>query len=425
MTTYVSPFTGDVIQPTDVSYASVSFAANLQLYWAQYVNAGQQVVARIMEFEATAAGLTISLPNALQGSVGQDILIRNLGSNTFTVNNYGAGGSFTVAPGQAFYTYLVDNSTSAGSWSVFQFGTGTSFADASSLAGTSTSAILGKLEVALITSEYNLSNPVITDASRGNAFVWTGGLASWTLPPVSQLNDGWFLLVRNNGTGALTIDTSSISSSIDGQTNITLPLGDSCIICVDKNPSNQDFYTVGRARPNSLTFTSATYDVDNIVGSTYSIVSNTPIIQRYTALSGSRSTSLLIEMPAVTQVYYLINDTGQNGYNIEFQVPGSGQTPVVLANGQQVIMLSDGNFLYLLNQINTGIQLAPAGSAAAPAYSFSVDPATGMYLVNPSQLGFAAGGVNVATLDVTGGVGNYLTTFVGRVQANLIAGGTF
>lgn len=425
MTTYVSPFTGDVIQPTDVSYASVSFAANLQLYWAQYVNAGQQVVARIMEFEATAAGLTISLPNALQGSVGQDILIRNLGSNTFTVNNYGAGGSFTVAPGQAFYTYLVDNSTSAGSWSVFQFGTGTSFADASSLAGTSTSAILGKLEVALITSEYNLSNPVITDASRGNAFVWTGGLASWTLPPVSQLNDGWFLLVRNNGTGALTIDTSSISSSIDGQVNITLPLGDSCIICVDKNPSNQDFFTVGRARPNSLTFTSATYDVDNIVGSTYSIVSNTPIIQRYTALSGSRSTSLLIEMPAVTQVYYLINDTGQNGYNIEFQVPGSGQTPVVLANGQQVIMLSDGNFLYLLNQINTGIQLAPAGSAAAPAYSFSVDPATGMYLVNPSQLGFAAGGVNVATLDVTGGVGNYLTTFVGRVQANLIAGGTF
>jgi hypothetical protein len=425
MTTYVSPFTGDVIQPTDVSYASVSFAANLQLYWAQYVNAGQQVVARIMEFEATVAGLTVSLPNALQGSVGQDILIRNLGSNTFTVNNYGAGGSFTVAPGQAFYTYLVDNSTAAGSWSVFQFGTGTSFADASSLAGTSTSAILGKLEVALITSEYNLSNPVITDASRGNAFVWTGGLASWTLPPVSQLNDGWFLLVRNNGTGALTIDTSSISSSIDGQTNITLPLGDSCIICVDKNPSNQDFYTVGRARPNSLTFTSATYDVDNIVGATYSIVSNTPIIQRYTALSGSRSTSLLIEMPAVTQVYYLINDTGQNGYNVEFQVPGSGQTPVVLANGQQVIMLSDGNFLYLLNQINTGIQLAPAGSAAAPAYSFSPDPATGMYLVNPSQLGLAAGGVNVATLDVTGGVGNYLTTFVGRVQASLIAGGTF
>jgi hypothetical protein len=202
-------------------------------------------------------------------------------------------------------------------------------------------------------------------------------------------------------------------------------LGDSCIICVDRDPSSQDFFTVGRARPNSLTFTSATYDVDSIVGSTYSIVSNTPIIQRYTALSGSRTTSLLIEMPAVTQIYYIINDTGQNGYNVDFQVPGSGQTPVVIANGQQVIMLSDGNYLYLLNQTSVVTQLAPAGSASAPSYAFLPDPATGMYLVNPSQLGFAAGGVNVATIDTTGGTGNYITTFVGRVQADLITGGTF
>ena len=425
MTSYVSPFTGDVIQPTDVSYAAVTFSADLQLYWAQYVNAGEQVIARVMEFTTDTVGLTVTLPNALQGSVGQDILIRNMGNIPFIVDNFGGTGSFSVGVGQAFYTYLTNNSTSTGVWSVFQFGTGTSSADANTLAGASTSAILGKLEVALITSEYNLSNPVINDESRGSCYVWSGGVATWTLPPVAQLSEGWFLLVRNNGTGSLVIGTASISSLIDGQSNITLPLGDSCIICVDRDPSSQDFFTVGRARPNSLTFTSATYDVDSIVGSTYSIVSNTPIIQRYTALSGSRSTSLLIEMPAVTQIYYIINDTGQNGYNVDFQVPGSGQTPVVVSNGQQVIMLSDGNFLYLLNQTSVVTQLAPAGTASAPAYAFLPDPATGMYLVNPSQLGFAAGGVNVVTVDTTGGVGNYLTNFVGRVQADLITGGTF
>ena len=425
MTTYVSPFTGDVIQPTDVSYAAVTFAADVDLYWPQYVNAGQQVIARVMEFTTSTAALTVTLPNALQGSVGQDILIRNMGNVAFTVNNFGGVGSFFVGVGEAFYTYLVDNSTAAGSWGVFQFGTGTSSADASTLAGVSTSAILGKLEVALVTSEYNLSNPVINTQSRGSCYVWTGGAATWTLPPVADLSEGWFLLVRNNGTGSLVIGTSSISSAIDGQSNITLPLGDSCIICVDRNPSSQDFFTVGRARPNSLTFTSATYDVDSIVGSTYSIVSNTPIIQRYTALSGSRTTSLLIEMPAVTQIYYIINDTGQNGYNVDFQVPGSGQTPVVIANGQQVIMLSDGNYLYLLNQTSVVTQLAPAGSASAPAYAFLPDPATGMYLVNPSQLGFAAGGVNVVTVDTAGGVGNFITSFVGRVQADFITGGTF
>lgn len=425
MTTYVSPFTGDVIQPTDVSYAAVTFNADLPLYWPQYVNAGEQVIARVMEFTTDTVGLTVTLPNALQGSVGQDILIRNMGNIPFTVNNFGGTGSFSVGVGQAFYTYLTNNSTSTGVWSVFQFGTGTSSADANTLAGASTSAILGKLEVALITSEYNLSNPVINDESRGSCYVWSGGVATWTLPPVAQLSEGWFLLVRNNGTGSLVIGTASISSLIDGQSNITLPLGDSCIICVDRDPSSQDFFTVGRARPNSLTFTSATYDVDSIVGSTYSIVSNTPIIQRYTALSGSRSTSLLIEMPAVTQIYYIINDTGQNGYNVDFQVPGSGQTPVVVSNGQQVIMLSDGNYLYLLNQTSVVTQLAPAGSASAPSYAFLPDPATGMYLVNPSQLGFAAGGVNVVTVDTAGGTGNYLTSFVGRVQADLITGGTF
>jgi len=88
-------------------------------------------------------------------------------------------------------------------------------------------------------------------------------------------------------------------------------------------------------------------------------------------------------------------------------------------------MLSDGNYLYLLNQTSVVTQLAPAGSASAPSYAFLPDPATGMYLVNPSQLGFAAGGVNVATIDTTGGTGNYITTFVGRVQADLITGGTF
>jgi hypothetical protein len=378
-----------------------------------------------MEFTATTAGLSVFLPNAQQTSVGQDILVRNTGSNSFVVNRFGGGGSFTVAAGQSFYTYLVDNVTTAGQWAVLQFGTGTSSADANTLAGVSTAAIAGKLEAALVTSEYSSTAPTITDSQRGNCLVWTGGLSTWTLPPVTQLSTGWFVLVRNNGTGALTIATSSVSSTIDGLVNIVLPLGDSCFICVNRDPAKQDFFTVGRARPNSLTFTSATYDVDTIVGASYSLVSNTPIIQRYTALSGSRTTSLLIQLPAVTQVYYLINNTGQSGYTINFQVQGSSQAAIALTNASQVIMLSDGNFLYVLNQSSSGQQTVLDGNAAAPAYSFLSDSTTGMYLANPSQLAFSAGGTNILTLDVTGGPGNFVSRFIGRVQASLIAGGIF
>lgn len=425
MTTYVSPFTGNIVQPTDVSFAEVDFSASVELYWPQYVNAGQQVAARIMEFNASTSGLTITLPNAEQTAVGQDILIRNVGTNTFTVRRFDGGGTFTVSAGKAFYVYLIDNSSTGGVWSVLQFGTGTSSADAATLAGRSTTSVAGKLEAAFVASEYSTSNPTLSETSRGACLVWTGGATSWTLPAVATLSSGWFILVRNNGTGSLTINTAAGGSSIDGQINITLPLGDSCFICVNRDISKQDFFTVGRARPNSITFTSATYDVDNILGASYSLVSNTPIIQRYIALSGTRTTTLLIQLPAVTQVYYLINDTGQSGYDIEFQVQGSTQPPIPLPDGAQIVLLSDGNFLYVLNQASIGIQQAANGSAAAPGFSFVSESSSGIYLANPSQVAVSAGGNNVITFDATGGTGNYLTSVVGRLQADIVTGGTF
>lgn len=424
MTTYTSPFTGNAIQPTDVSYEAIALSGTVQLYWPQYVNdAGQQVSARIIDVVSAAGGI-LKLPNAQQASVGEDILIRNQGANAFTVSRTDGTGSFTVPVGQSYYTYLTDNTTNAGVWQTVAFGVGTSYADAATLAGNSTAAILGKLETTIVTNEYS-SSITFTDASRGSCFVWTGGAGSTTLPAVSSLSEGWYVLVRNNGTGALTINTASAGSTIDGLVNLTLPLGDSCFICVNQDPAKQDFFTVGRSRPNSLTFSSATYDVDVVAGATLSLITNTPIIQRYTALSGTRTTSLLVQLPAVTQVYYLLNDTNQSGYNVTFQVQGSAQPPYSLPTSTQVIVLSDGTNLYPLIQTNIGQYLANRGSAASPAFTFTLDPVTGMYSPNNGQLGFSVAGTNIATMDATAGVGNYVTRFVGRVQADLISGGAF
>jgi hypothetical protein len=326
--------------------------------------------------------------------------------------------------GQAYYTYLTNNTTAVGVWQTVAFGVGTSFADAATLAGNSTAAILGKLESTIITNEYS-SSITMNDASRAQCFVWTGGAGSTTLPAVASLSSGWYVLVRNNGTGTLTINTSSVGSTIDGLASLALPLGDSCFICVNQDPAKQDFFTVGRSRPNSLTFSSATYDVDVIAGGTLSLITNTPIIQRYTALSGTRTTTLAVQLPAVTQVYYLLNDTNQSGYNVTFQVQGSAQPPYSLPTSTQVIVLSDGTNLYPLIQTNIGQYLANRGTAASPAFTFTLDPVTGMYSPNNGQLGFSVAGTNIATMDATAGVGNYVTRFVGRVQADLISGGAF
>ena len=422
--TYTSPFTGNVIQPTDVSYDAITLSTVTQLYWPQYVNAGQQVVARILDVNATSTGAILTLPDALQGSVGADILIRNVGSYDFDVQNFSEVNSFSVPTGQAVYTYLTDNTTVGGVWDNIAFGAGVAYADAATLAGNSTAAILGKLETAFVTSSY-ITAPTITDNTRGHCLVWTSGAGTWTLPAVSSLTEGWFILIRNNGTGTLTIQTSAVNSTIDGQSSIALPLGDSCFICVNRDITKQDFFTVGRARPNSLTFSSATYDVDTVAGSTLSLITNTPIIQRFTALSGARTSSLLVQLPAVTQVYYFLNDTNQGSYNINFQVQGSSQPPYSLAASRQAIVLSDGTNIYPLLQANVGQFLANRGTAAAPAFSFNLDPSSGMYSPNDAQLGFSVNGTVIATMDGTAGTGNFVTNFVGRVDADLISGGTF
>jgi hypothetical protein len=98
---YTSPFTGTVVTPTDVSYSSLSFGADTPLFWPAIVNQGigQKPATRIIDCTATATGLSISLPEADQGTVGADILFRNLGSNSFSVKDYAGGNSVTIAAG--------------------------------------------------------------------------------------------------------------------------------------------------------------------------------------------------------------------------------------------------------------------------------------------------------------------------------------
>ena len=73
---FVSPFTGDVIQPTDVSYASYTLTGDLQLEWPSGATPAESPAARIMDITAGSVGYSLIMPPANQVSVGQDALIR-------------------------------------------------------------------------------------------------------------------------------------------------------------------------------------------------------------------------------------------------------------------------------------------------------------------------------------------------------------
>ena len=181
MPTYVSPFTGDVVQPTDVSYYSLTFSTDQELVWPNYAVPGATTVAaaRVMDCVAEDTGLTITLPVGNQGSVGTDILFRNKGANAFIVQDQSGDQSVTIDVGGARYFYLVDNSTEDGFWSNVEFGAGTSYADAASLVGNGLTNQAGRLETS--TSVYEVSSaPTFDEESRAKAYVWTSGAGTFT-----------------------------------------------------------------------------------------------------------------------------------------------------------------------------------------------------------------------------------------------------
>ena len=92
-----SPFTGNVIQPTDVSFRAITLSANTTLSWPINGNATDNYSARIMNVTASSAGLTLRMPPANQASVGEDALVRNTGANTFTLADYDGNTISTIA----------------------------------------------------------------------------------------------------------------------------------------------------------------------------------------------------------------------------------------------------------------------------------------------------------------------------------------
>jgi hypothetical protein len=420
MPIFTSPFTGTVVQPTDVSYYALSFSANVQLYWPAVVNPDQVPAARIIDATPSVASLIIKLPEANQGTTGADILIRNFGAVAFTVQDFAGTGSVSIAAGVSKYFYLSSNTTSAGVWQNVTFGTGTSSADAASLAGLGLVALSGQLNTTQNIIEVS-SPPTITNASRASTFIWTAGNNTINLPTAASLTAGWFIAFRNTGTGTLTFAPQG-ASLINGGSTLGVNPAESGFILFQQSTNN--FFTVGLAAPSNVTFTSASYDVDSILVNTFSLVSYAPIIQTYVALSGTRAATLAVTLPATTQLYVLVNDTGQTGYNITFQVSGSLQTPISLANGAVALVLSDGNFLYVISQTTTNIFLAINGTAAAPSHSFTNNTNTGMYLVGTNVLGLSANSTNMLTIDNTNTLSPQVST-PAAFNAGSISGGTF
>jgi len=401
--TYVNPFTGQTVSPSQVGYESLTISVDTTLQWAINGNDQNDVVANIIEVTATVASLSLIMPPATQVSVGQAIIIRNVGANTFTIEDNGGGTIASIASGIAQYIYVTSNTTVAGTWAVFTFGAGTSAANASTLAGFGLTAIGATLNQAYPVINY-FSSSTLTTSVRAQFNVWGGGVGTLTLPSASTAGANWFCMIRNNGTGIVTITPVGLDT-IDGNLTQQLQLTESLVIVSNGTGWN----TFGYGRSNQFAYTQLAL---SLTGGTITLTtaqaSNT--IQTY---SGALLSNQIIIVPSTVQLYTVTNNT-TGAFSLTIKTSAVGGATVVVAQNTSLVLVCDGTNVYnaasgsatTLTTLTLG-----NGTLSVPSLKFTGDVNTGFYLPSTGRFDIVVNNASAGYFDSTGlsivGVGSF------------------
>jgi len=404
--TYTNPFTGQAVSPSAVSYESLSISTNTTLQWSITGNNQNQVTANIIEVTATTTGLSLAMPPATQVSVGQAMIIRNIGSNTFTVTDNSGNSIVSIASGIAQYIYVTTNTTTAGTWATVTFGAGTSSANASSLAGYGLTAIGTTLNQSYGVTAY-YSSATIPTTSRAQLITWAGGAGTLTLPASGTAGANWFFMVKNIGTGIVTLQPSG-TDTIDGNSYQQLQLTESIVLVCNGSGWN----SFGYGRSNSFAYTELALSV---TGGTTTLTSaqaaNT--IQIYT---GTLTSNQILIVPQTVQLYTITNNT-TGSYTFTVKTSASGGATVTVNQSTSLVLICDGTNVYnaASGSASTITSLTLGnGSLSVPSLKFSGDLNTGLYLPTSSNLGIVVNNTQI---------GQFLTTGLTITGVGIFSGG--
>lgn len=392
--TYTSPFTGNVIIPTDVSYQDIALTSNIELVWPFFATQNDTVAARIMDVTPNAASRTITMPPADQASVGQDALFNNSSAYDFDVLDNSGGALCTVQAGKSQYIYITDNTTAAGTWGIIAFGATTATANASALAGYGLLAISNTINQSHPTSSFATGYTfAVTD--RAQTKIWGGGAGTATLPPASSLGNNFFFLLKNNGTGTMAVSCTG-GEQIDGTSSKNFAPNESAfIIC-----TGSGYVTVGYGQSSNFVFNAL---VKPVTTGSYTITpseaSNT--IQEYV---GTLSGNVTAVYPPAVNLYVISNQTVDNGYTLTITTGVVGGANAVVPPGQQVTLICDGTNFLNANTVQAGASAISLvnGSVGTPALNFALETSTGIYRPGAGQMSVSILGIQVATFASTG-----------------------
>jgi hypothetical protein len=397
---YVDTFTGDVIEPVEVSYnlfeLDGAVTATVETVWPTLSTTAENVLARINDLNCVEA-ITLQLPPANQVGVGQDIFFNCIGIDSVSITDNDGSVIGNLSPGEVKYFYLTDNSTTAGVWRIFTFGTGTSGADAALLAGRGLTTVLDQLNK-LNTSwdPADLTGSASIDfGSRASIFRYTGGVGNISLASLATTHvngPGFWFAISNQGTGVVTFVPDG-TDTINGQASFTLSPGDSCIFAT--NSGLDDWVTIGFGQNTDFAFSVLVKDIS--AGGVIDL-SNAEAANKIIQLVGTPISSTSVNVPAVPSVYW-INNQASGSELVFFGITGVGDFQVQVESGAHVELVCDGTNIYAASDASGGTGLFAAGTAGAPSITFIGNTDTGIWLDVLSIPGFPI--ISAAVLGVT------------------------
>jgi len=357
--TFTQVFGGTTIYPSDVSYLSLALTADVTLEWPLESSTNEYPVARIIDVTPTGA-FSIIMPPADQTGTGQTVLFNNLGPNTVTVKNSVGATLLSMAQGEQWQIYLTSNTTAAGTWRVFRYGAATAQAQASALAGyglTATGSTLSQsAPVTLFNSSYTAG-----DTDRAEAYVWNGGVGTFTLPSAVTVGNDWFVSLRNGGTGDLTV-TPQGAETINGGASLVLGPGDSATIITD----GLVWFTIGLGQSAVFAFDYTAISLAALSGN-YTLAGNQLNRIAY-EFTGAIVGNIEVIVPSTVQQYWVYNNT--TGGSFTLRVRTSPQTPgVLVTRGSRAILYSNGTEVVDAETggVATPIAIADGGTGATTA----------------------------------------------------------
>lgn len=357
--TYTEVFGGTTIYPSDVSYLALSLTADTTLEWPLESNVTTNPAARIIDITPTGS-YSIFMPPADQTGTGQTILFNNLGPQSVTIKSSTGVTLASIAQGEQWQIYLTDNSTASGTWRVFRYGAATAQAQASALAGYGLTATGSTLSQSAPVTLFN-TNYTAGAADRAKAYVWTGGLGTFTLPSAVTVGNDWFVALRNEGTGNCTI-TPQGAETVNSAASLTLAPEDSVTLITD----GLNWYTLGLGQNAVFAFD---YTSINLAGQSGDYTLTGSELNRIAyQFTGALAGNVEIVVPKTTQQYWVYNNTTGGSYTL--RVKTNTQTPgVLVARGSRAILYCDGSDVVDAETggIATPVAIADGGTGATTA----------------------------------------------------------